>query len=1023
MRPVWLAVQAFGPYADRQIIDFRDALEAGLFGIYGQTGSGKSMIFSAMTFALFGEATHGEQKAPTLRSDFADPAVQTEVELVFDIDDRRYVVLRRPEQMRPKLKGGGETSQPHEAFLFDATGITLEDIREGRRGKIIAEKKTGLVDKAIETILGYGAEPFRQIVLLPQGRFEKFLAAKHDERLAILRVLFDVSLYRNLAARLKEDAAAAEREIHSERIVCAKLLSARGFESTDALAAGIAEAEESLLDLVQAEKSARQSLQAAQAALQQAEKIEAQFKAVEDARKHLEKLRADKAVFDALADRVAKAERARLLVDPETHVERAASEAVQAEARRNHAQGQSDRANTARLAAAKAFSEENGRAAEMESLRRERDDLARFKQIVLNSENRRSELERALKAEAEAGTALKAANARLIALKGDAEELAKTLHTARETGKQRADAEAQRMILRGALAMAVEFEKAESDVQRAMKEVDIQASALDQAARTASIAQAAFEKAERDLAQVQALHLASRLSPGEACPVCGATDHPAPATGLVEHAGRDLAFRNAKTAWLNADRSLQTIRQNGSGAQSVLQERKNRLDALAKPLETAAAIRPQAAAVEARLLALGPAAEPAKIEMRIEGLSGEIKEQEAARDGLHDRHVALQRESAATRARFDEMLSGIPEALRDPPALREAEERAARLLAERHEARSRSEKAAQDTRDAALAAAKDLEAAQNALETSRNRHEQALARFHARLEETRLTRDEYLALKPMIATAEKDREQVEAFRSDLAAAESLEKAAILAAGDQPRPDMIPLLSMHREADENLTRATEKRTSADDRLEQLKTLRTELAETFRKLDEAEAASGPLRGLAGLMNGANPQKLDLETFAIGAMFDQVLEAANLRLGPMTANRYRLERDADGSGRKRGLGIEVSDIFTGKSRPTTTLSGGETFIAALSLALGLADIVESANGKIRLDTVFIDEGFGSLDTENGSGTLDQVLQVLNGLIRQNRAVGLISHVPLVQESIPNGFYIRKGIAGSSVEARGQG
>ncbi|WP_028880914.1 SbcC/MukB-like Walker B domain-containing protein [Terasakiella pusilla] len=139
-------------------------------------------------------------------------------------------------------------------------------------------------------------------------------------------------------------------------------------------------------------------------------------------------------------------------------------------------------------------------------------------------------------------------------------------------------------------------------------------------------------------------------------------------------------------------------------------------------------------------------------------------------------------------------------------------------------------------------------------------------------------------------------------------------------------------------------------------------------------------------------------------------------------MTTNRYHLERDLEGAGRgRRGLGIQVFDTYTGKTRPTSTLSGGETFIAALALALGLADIVESNSGKVRLDTIFIDEGFGSLDTENGAGTLDQVLNVLNTLVSQNRAVGLISHVPLVQEAVPNGFYVRKSLTESTVEMRG--
>ena len=243
MRPVRLTMQAFGPYAGRQVVDFREATAAGLFGIYGQTGSGKSTIFSAMTFALFGEAAREEQGAPSLRSDHADPATLTEVELVFEVGAKRYVIRRRPDQMRPKQRGSGETLEVHEAFLFDATGIAVDDITEARSGNVLAEKKVRSVEMAVVDLLGYRAQQFRQIVLLPQGRFEAFLSAKTTERVGILRELFDVSLYRRLAARLKEDAEEAERLIREERAVCSRRLAAEGFESTDALAAGIGEAE------------------------------------------------------------------------------------------------------------------------------------------------------------------------------------------------------------------------------------------------------------------------------------------------------------------------------------------------------------------------------------------------------------------------------------------------------------------------------------------------------------------------------------------------------------------------------------------------------------------------------------------------------------------------------------------------------------------------------------------------------------------------------------------------------------
>ena len=206
-----------------------------------------------------------------------------------------------------------------------------------------------------------------------------------------------------------------------------------------------------------------------------------------------------------------------------------------------------------------------------------------------------------------------------------------------------------------------------------------------------------------------------------------------------------------------------------------------------------------------------------------------------------------------------------------------------------------------------------------------------------------------------------------------------------------------------------------------RHDQLEKLLASISKELARIEAAEADAADLLELAALFNAQNDAKLDLETFAIGAMFDQVLQAANLRLQPMTSGRYSLEREFDGKGGgRRGLGIRVHDIHTGKARATSTLSGGETFIAALSLALGLSDIVESISGKIRLDTIFIDEGFGSLDTDNDAGTLDQVLQTLQDLVGANRAVGLISHVQLVQNAIPNGFSISKTASGSHVLMR---
>ncbi len=258
MRPVRLTIQAFGPFAGCEIVDFQEGVKAGLFGIYGQTGSGKSTVFSAMTFALFGEAAKPEQEAISLRSDHADPSLPTEVEFIFDIGERRFVVRRRPEQTRPKQRGTGETMDAHVAWLFDATGITVEEICAGKTGKIVAEKKVGAVREAVTDVLGYGAEQFRQIVLLPQGKFETFLTAKTDARLTILRELFDVSVYRRLAEKFKDEASAFERDVRQKREVCIGRVKTEGFESTDALSQGIVEVQSEHQGAIQSETEASQ---------------------------------------------------------------------------------------------------------------------------------------------------------------------------------------------------------------------------------------------------------------------------------------------------------------------------------------------------------------------------------------------------------------------------------------------------------------------------------------------------------------------------------------------------------------------------------------------------------------------------------------------------------------------------------------------------------------------------------------------------------------------------------------------
>lgn len=1021
MRPVRLTLQAFGPYANREVIDFRNAVEAGLFGIYGQTGSGKSTIFSGMTFALFGEASKSEQDRTSLRSDHAAADLATEVEFVFDVDERRFVVVRQPDQIRPKQRGKGETQSAHEAHLFEATGLSLDEITVETRGKIIAEKKVGVVKSAVEDILGYGAEQFRQIVLLPQGRFEKFLSAKTNERLTILRDLFDVSLYQALMADLKDKAAEAERRVREERAVCAGRLQAEGFESTDALLEGINKAQTTVREQSAFEANVKTRAQAAETEFRSAEAVEAKFVASEQAQAKLTALTSRKAEIVVMANRMKQAARARLVVDVEAQLTAARKDVQDVDTKLAEATEAQNEAEQKVKDATEVLKKQEARAPEIDAARKRKDDLERYAEVLEAASDSAEAVEAALQAQRTAQTAFEKSKERLEPLRKTRTARAAALKTARNIESGRGELTRIHATLLALKKTTEDYAKAEAAVTSAKVALEKENTALAEALRHETEARAAYVSAEQALAAAQALHLATKLEDDAPCPVCGSTDHPMPATGDIENAGRDQAFRDARDRFEKVERAARRVREKLAGQKATLEAREEHLSSLEKPTDTLVAILEKIRLTEADLSTLGPVVDLEEADATIEALDQQVVDLETETERLRTESEKCRNAATEARATRDGKLEAVPEALRTQHELAPVLAAASRTLDALIAAKQEADERVKAAREAALSADATLKGAQESAAACRARLDKAEATFRTRLSEQRLTDELYRSLKPSIATIDADSEAVGIFETQLNEAQGAANAAVSAIDDLARPDIPVLREAHEAAAAALTKATEARIAASNRVEQLEKLRKSLEETMRKLDEAEAESGPLRKISALANGDNPLNLKLETYAIGAMFDRVLEAANLRLGPMTSSRYQLERDTEGGRGSRGLGIQVFDAHTGKSRATDTLSGGETFIAALSLALGLADVVESASGKVRLDTIFIDEGFGSLDTENGSGTLDQVLHVLNSLVRQSRAVGLISHVPLVQDAIPNGFYIRKGLNGSAVEERG--
>lgn len=1022
MRPIRLSLQAFGPFATTEVVDFRSALETGLFGIYGQTGAGKSTLFSAMSFALFGAPTKTDQEPRSLRSDHSAPDLPTEVDFVFELGAKTYLIRRRPAQERPKARGEGTTDDAAEASLFDVTGIPVDTLGPSQSGRVIEEKKVSVVGKEVEALLGYGADQFRQILLLPQGKFETFLTAKTDARVEILRDLFDVKIYRDLAAGLKEEASEAERALRDQRALYVARLEERGFESAETLELGISAAEAKVADKQGLQQIAEAANEAARKALVEGEQIENAFAAVDTARQALDGLEAKMDEVDALARRVEAVSNALQSRDLETawhnaeHDGRLALDAV------SNAEAELYIANGAKEEAAQKLVEVQS---DEERRKQVQADLTKLEEIE-KQVGQAAELQKAFdEAAADEASAKKAQTEAIEARdrlqsQRDATDLA--LEQARKT-------EAERGKLTGELAevnrervKATAHAKAQGAVAEAERKAEAASNELATKAEAAQAANAALVDAEGRLSRTQAIILAEKLIEGAPCPVCGSHDHPAPAHGTPEQSGLTEAFRNAQVQARTKAEAKVRAESELDNSRTRLDDMKRALEEQERPERTLAELEAEIATLEGTVAALGEAVDLDTMAEQLADLKRKGTAAEAAEATARSAAGKAETTLAGARGKRDTVVDALPEGLRTPEAVaarREALQREQSQLSEALELATQEDQAASE---ALTRAQEQLEAAKRACDAQAQRVEKAHADFRARLADVGLDKAGYEACKAHFPTLDADRKTVSDHREGLIAARTTWQNATAACEDRQRPNLAPLQLALDNATQELSAANDGLASSRTDVSSLANFKKSLAEALAETERLESETGPLRGLADLANGKNDFKMTLETFAIGAMFDQVLEAANIRLDPMTRGRYRLARGLEASGGrgKRGLEIEVFDINTGKARPTATLSGGETFIAALALALGLADVVESLSGKIRMDTIFIDEGFGSLDTENGAGTLDQVIQVLAALTEGSRAVGLISHVGLVQEAIPQGFYVRSTPSGSRVEER---
>ena len=914
MRPLKLKMVGFGPYAGVQELDFDRLGSSGLYLITGDTGAGKTTIFDAITFALFGEASGNNRNPSMLRSKYAKEDMPTRVELTFAYSGKVYTVTRNPTYERAKIKGTGTTTKSAGAEL------TYPDGRQ--------VTKNGEVDAAIREIIGLTREQFSQIAMISQGDFRKLLQADTKERQEIFRDIFKTDLYVLLQNQLKEKAGEVrgQRDQVSQSIrqyINGVTCDEDSVYALDAQKAKngelpVTEVIELFRTLLEQDRQAELALEAELAAVE---------KELEQITSQLTQAEAYEAAKTVLAERVA--EEAMLTVALET-AKAALDVAQKTVPEQEKLQSKIaemelllpsyDELDTHTAALAAAQTDLAGAHAAQESAAKEKNDLT-------------TEI-----------TGLRAEQKDLADVSAEKEKLAAQLQQLGDRQKQFVD------FLSGMEGLAREQAELAKRQEDYLKAEEASSELLRE-----------YEVKERAFLREQAGIMASGLTAGMACPVCGSIEHPHLAV-LAEDAPTEVDVKKAKAEY---DRAQDKTKKASNEAQKLKGTVGTTEEILAREIDSlipgiSLEDSTKAAEEQENLLAV----QIKKLDARIAKLAKKIARREELDALLPEKELLLRAAEETIAMKTAEIASLTAKAesseaqihvLRDKLAFPDKAAAEAEIGALREE----SDKLRQNLKTAETAHNQCKEKLAGVRGTIEQLHKQLEGGVDIDTVQLRTKKDEYAAQKTVVMAKQK------------------------------------IVHTRISTNETALQGVSAKAAEVERLDKKYVWMKALSDT---------ANGSVYG---------KDKVMLETYIQTTYFERILARANIRLQKMSGGQYDLKRreEADNKKSQSGLELDIIDHINTTERSVNTLSGGEAFLASLALALGLSDEVQMSTG-IHLDTLFVDEGFGSLDSE----ALSKAYNTLAGLTEGNRLVGIISHVAELKEKIDKQIVVKKEKTGES-------
>ena len=1037
MRPIKLTISAFGPYASKQVIDFEELKGRNIFVISGKTGAGKTTIFDAISYALYGEASGESRETDSLRSHFADDNTETYVELEFELRGEKYTVNRVPKQKKKKARGEGYTEKSADATL------TLPD------GKIITKVKN-VTDKIIE-ILGITREQFKQIVMLAQGEFKKLLLADSVEREGIFRKIFNTYDFEKIQAELKDKAAnLSKNRTKSKHEMEINLKNIKG--EHDIVIDEYVDFPlviEKLKDLLERDNNIYKTLNEEGKEVDNNLQVKNQEKAIIETNNNLikEKEIITKALEELLSKEDEYKNKSKTIIDGKNAKEVKYIEDKLIETTKKLTKREEDyNLSLKNIDSLKLKQEEANKLLQIEESKEcDREKLS----VEINNLNK---LEEKI-------IELDSLNNKVMHLKQSAENSKlQIINNKKETEELKKSKEEKELQLKDIATLETKKVELESDIKAKNKTLDevrelfkvirsFQNTYIEHnnKAKEYKEFEVEYKKVKENYEKMDDLYkkeqagiLASKLQENEPCPVCGSTNHPNKAT--IKENLKIPTKEELKVAKENLDKlekenleKINNLTTLNSNKTTYLEQVNNHLSMLSATLnidktfnsETAKVVKNLGTELKSvidklkdeLLKVIDKISLKEKIEKELNLITTTINEREQSLIKLEECEKNYTTELTQNITKIDEYKKEIPENITDLKTLNNlievktkelniSKEKLAKLRLENENLAKKLEGENSTSKEIN----KSIEELK--LEIANNK-----ANFNEAIKEQGFDNIQtYEDAKLQISMVESLEKEVENYNSELKLTKAKQEDIINKTKDIVFMDITTI-------DEEIRSIQNNKKELESKLRELhaiivgnKTILKNVENLNIEFKEIEEEYKVLGELADLANGKKAPYISFERYILASYFEDIIEAANIRLEKMTGDRFSLIRKTSkskGAGQK-GLELEIYDNYTDSSRDVSSLSGGESFKASLSLALGLSDIVQSNAGGVSLDTMFVDEGFGTLDPQSLDNAIDSLLELQRG----GRLVGIISHVEELKERIDAKLEVTSTSKGSKVE-----